>query len=161
MESNASTMSEPGACPGGTPAGVSSALQRLAAEVGRLLDDDLARQGDALLAEEYLALERLEDKLAAAKLRRLATLDARGAAGAEAGVRFWSTAGWLRARLRMSAGAATQRVRTARALHRGPLGGTADALADQGELAKQVRAAVALLPPPLGAPVVRSTAWRR
>ena len=52
---------------------------------------------------------------------RLAAVDARGAAGAEEGVQAGSTAGWLRARLRLGAGAATSLVRTARALFRGPL----------------------------------------
>jgi hypothetical protein len=41
-----------------------------------------------------------------------------------------STAAWLRRRLRMSAGAASSLVRTARALYRGPLTGTAEALAE-------------------------------
>ena len=62
--------------------------------------------------------------------RDLAAVDARGAAGAEQGVQAGSTAGWLRARLRMSAGTAASLVRTARALYRGPLTGTAQALAD-------------------------------
>ena len=44
-----------------------------------------------------------------------------------------STAAWLRHRLRMSAGTAAGLVRTARALYRGPLTATAQALAD-GEL---------------------------
>ena len=44
-----------------------------------------------------------------------------------------STAGWLRAALRMSPAGAGRAVRTARALHRGPLAGTAGALA-RGEL---------------------------
>ena len=63
-------------------------------------------------------------------LAELAALDARGAAGADQGVQAGSTAGWLRRRLRMSASAASSLVRTARALYRGPLTGTAQALAD-------------------------------
>jgi Domain of unknown function (DUF222) len=55
-------------------------------------------------------------------------VDARGAAGAEQGVPAPSTAAWLRARLRLGAGAATSLVRTARALFRGPLPATAQAL---------------------------------
>ncbi|HEY2957562.1 MAG TPA: DUF222 domain-containing protein [Actinomycetota bacterium] len=105
-------------------------LERLAAEIDGLAGDDLGGLGAALLAEQVLALEVLEDQLAAAKLRRLAALDAQGAAGAEAGVYAPSTAAWLRAQLRMSPAAAKQRVRTARMLHRGPLAGTAQALAD-------------------------------
>ena len=61
--------------------------------------------------------------------RALADLDGRGAAGAEHGVPAASTAAWLRHRLRMGAGTAAGLVRTARALHRGPLTGTARALA--------------------------------
>jgi hypothetical protein len=109
---------------------VPAGLERLAGEVGRLLGDDPNRLGGALAAAQVLALELLEDQLAAAKLHRLAVVDAQGAAGAERGVQFTSTAGWLRARLRMSPGAATQRVRTARALYRGPLTRTGQALAD-------------------------------
>ena len=45
----------------------------------------------------------------------------------------WSTAAWLRTRLRMGAGAAAGQVRTARALFRGPLAQTARALIS-GEL---------------------------
>src|SRR4029453_9474726 len=59
-----------------------------------------------------------------------AAVDARGAAGAEEGVQAGSTASWLRARLRMSAGAAASCVRTARALFRGPLTAPAQALTD-------------------------------
>jgi hypothetical protein len=60
-------------------------------------------------------------------------VDARGAAGAEHDLQAGSTAGWLRRRLRMGAGAAHHSVRTARALFRGPLAATAQALTD-GEL---------------------------
>jgi hypothetical protein len=49
------------------------------------------------LAGEVLALRRLADQLEGAWLRRLAAVDARGAAGAEAGLQAGSTAGWLRA----------------------------------------------------------------
>ena len=73
------------------------------------------------------------DRLEGHWLAELAGLDARGAAGAEQGVQAGSTAGWLRRRLRMSAGAAASLVRTARALYRGPLTATGQALTD-GEL---------------------------
>jgi Domain of unknown function (DUF222)/HNH endonuclease len=62
------------------------------------------------------------------RLRTLAAVDARGAAGADHGVPAPSTASWLRGRLRIGAGAATSLVRTARALFGGPLAGTARAL---------------------------------
>jgi Domain of unknown function (DUF222)/HNH endonuclease len=93
-------------------------------------------------AERVLAVRRLVERLEGQWLKELATLDARGAAGAELGAPAPSTAGWLRARARMSAGAAGQRVRVARALHRGPLAGTAAALA-AGELAYQHAAVLA------------------
>jgi Domain of unknown function (DUF222) len=104
-------------------------LDELAAAIDQLAALDLAAHSDAHLAAQVLALHRLVDQLDAACLRLLATVDARGAAGAERGVRAESTAGWLRGTLHMSPAAASRRVRTARALHRGPLGGTARALA--------------------------------
>src|SRR6266511_3455007 len=82
----------------------------------------------AALDTGTLAAERLGDRFDAARLRLLAAVDARGAAGAEHGT-LAPTAGWLRANRRLSPHAAAQWVRTARALHRGPLAGTARALA--------------------------------
>src|SRR6266542_1673778 len=110
---------------GGLPAG----LEGLAAAAARLAADDLDQLGDALLAAQVVAVQRLGDQLDADWLRRLAAVDARGAAGAERGASAPSTQGWLRATTRMSPAAAGQRVRTARALHRGPLVATAAALA--------------------------------
>jgi Domain of unknown function (DUF222) len=75
-------------------------------------------------------LERLAHRLDGHRLAWLAAIDARGAAGAEEGTPAASTAAWLRNRLRLSAGAAHSLVRTARALYRGPLAGTAQALTD-------------------------------
>ena len=60
------------------------------------------------------------DRLEGQWLAELATVDARGAAGADRGVQAPSTASWLRSRLRMGAAAASSAVRTARALFRGP-----------------------------------------
>ena len=74
-------------------------------------------------------LRGLADRVEGHWLAELADLDARGAAGADQGVQAGSTAGWLRHRLRMSAGAAASCVRTARALYRGPLAQTGQALA--------------------------------
>ncbi len=65
---------------------------------------------------------------------RLAAVDARGAAGADQGQQAGSTAGWLRNGCSWAPGG-RQRVRTARALFRGPLTGTAQALADGEHLA--------------------------
>jgi len=109
----------------GQPAG----LARLAAAVDELAGQDLTGLPDPTAAERVLALRGLLERLEGQWLRELAAVDARGAAGAELGGRAPSTAGWLRARARLTAGAASQRVRVARALHRGPLPGTAAALA--------------------------------
>jgi hypothetical protein len=119
---------EPDVLPVG-PEGPPARLERLAGAIAELAAQDPAQDGDALLAAEFLAARRLADQLDGVCLRLLAAVDARGAAGAEHGVRALSTAGWLRASLQMSAAAAGRAVRTARALHRGPLGATARALA--------------------------------
>jgi hypothetical protein len=102
-------------------ASVVAADEELAAE-------DLDRLTDAALAEEVLALRRLLDRLEGQWLRRVAAVDARGAAGADQDQQVGSTAGWLRNRLRLGAGAASSSVRTARSLFRGPLTATAQAL---------------------------------
>jgi Domain of unknown function (DUF222)/HNH endonuclease len=78
--------------------------------------------------ERVLQLRRLVDCLEGQWLKELAEVDALGAAGAEQGVQVGSTAAWLRGRLRLGAEAAAGFVRTARALFRGPLTGTAAAL---------------------------------
>jgi Domain of unknown function (DUF222) len=125
MDSNTSSPYDLETGPDETPAG----LEGLAAAIGELAARDPDELGDAALAAEVLALRRLADQLEGAWLRRLAVVDARGAAGAEHGVTALSTTGWLHATLRISPGAAGRAVRTARALHRGPLQGTARALA--------------------------------
>src|SRR6266511_5808126 len=141
MNSNTSTLSGPGASPAGAPAGpgglpvgpqggLPAGLERLAAAVGEFAADDLDQLGDALLAAQVVALDRLAGQLDAVRLRLLAVVDARGAGGAEQGGCAPSTQAWLRSACRLSAAAAAQRVRTARALHRGPLRATARALAD-------------------------------
>jgi hypothetical protein len=100
------------------------------ADLQDLADQPLGGLTDAARAERVMALQGLADRLQGHLLRELADVDARGAAGAEQGVQASSTAGWLRARLRMSAGTASSLVRTARALYRGPLTGTGQALAE-------------------------------
>jgi hypothetical protein len=107
------------------PAG---ALTALAAAVEGLAAQDLDGLADAVRAERILVLRRLVDRLEGHWLNELAAVDARGAAGAEEGAQAGSTAGWLRARLRMGAAAASSAVRTARALFAGPLGATGQAL---------------------------------
>src|SRR5829696_9350850 len=95
------------------PLGGSVGLAGLPAVVGELAAEDLDQLADSALAEELLALRRWLDGLEGQWLRRLAAVDARGAAGADRGERAASTAGWLRNRLRLGAGAATESVRTA------------------------------------------------
>jgi Domain of unknown function (DUF222) len=112
-----------------TPAGLSA----LAAELQGLAAQNLDGLPDGARAERVLGLRGLVDRLEGHWLAELAAVDARGAAGDEHGVQVGSTAAWLRARLRMGAGAASSFVRTARALFRGPLTATAEALA-AGEL---------------------------
>ncbi len=105
-------------------------LAGLPAVVGDLAAEDLDQLTDTALDQELLELRRWADCLEGQWLRRLAAVDGRGAAGADQGRRAESTAGWLRQRLRMGAGAAHEAVRTARALFRGPLPQTAQALTD-------------------------------
>ena len=105
-------------------------LASLAAAVDGLAAQDLERLTDTVLAERVLVLRQLLDRLEGHWLKELATVDGRGAAGAEAGQQIGSTAAWLRGRLRLGAGAASSSVRTARALFRGPLAATAQALTD-------------------------------
>jgi hypothetical protein len=110
-----------------------SGLDRLTVVVDELATEDLDAVPDSEAARRVLVLRRLIERLEGQWLRELAGVDGRGAAGADQGVPAESTAGWLRHRTRMGHPDAHQRVRVARALHRGPLAGTAKALAD-GEL---------------------------
>jgi hypothetical protein len=108
----------------------SAGFTALTAAVEELAAQDLDGLPDAVRAERVLVLRRLLDRLEGHWLQELAAVDARGAAGAEHDLQVGSTASWLRARLRMGGGAAHGCVRTARALFRGPLAGTARALTD-------------------------------
>src|SRR6266571_7120987 len=131
MDANTSSTVEPTSEPA-RAAGLArlvNAIDQLAAEAPAALPDPLA-------AEEVLRLRRQLDRLEAIWQRALAALDGRGAAGAETGVAAPSTAGWLRARLRLDRGAAGGHVRVARAVHRGRLPATA-AAALAGELSPQ------------------------
>jgi Domain of unknown function (DUF222)/HNH endonuclease len=104
-------------------------LGLLTAAVAALAAQDLTQLADGEAAQRVLALRNLLDRLEGHWLRELAAVDGRGAAGAEEGAHADSTAGWLRGRLRAGRRQASGWVRTARALYRGPLGGTARALA--------------------------------
>jgi hypothetical protein len=135
MDSNThSTSAEP---PAGRPADPPDqepdGLAGLTAAVDELAAQDLGRLTDAVRAERVLGLRRLVDRLEGQWLKELAGVDARDAAGADQGQVAGSTAGWLRRRLRLSAGTAAGSVRTARALFRGPLPQTGQALVN-GEL---------------------------
>ena len=96
-------------------------LADLAAAVDRLAAQDLDRLTDTARAHWLLTLRRLLDRQEGYWLQALASLDARGAAGADQDSPAPSTASWLRNRLRMGTNAAHSSVRTARALFRGPL----------------------------------------
>jgi hypothetical protein len=109
-------------------------LGLLAAAVDELATEDLAGLRDGEAAQRVLVLRGLIERLEGVWLRELAGVDGRGAAGTDQGMPAESTAGWLRNRTRMGYTDAHQRVRVARALHRGPLPGTARALAD-GDIA--------------------------
>ena len=144
----------------------SDGLGLLTAAVEALAAEDLTRLPDSEAAGRVLTLRRLVDRLEGQWLRELAGVDGRGAAGADQGAQAESTAGWLRGRLRAGRAQASRWVRTARALYRGPLGGTGRALA-AGELSVAHAAALAAgthhLPPATAAaaePVLLETAGR-
>jgi Domain of unknown function (DUF222) len=121
MDPNTHSMQQPGG------------IGLLAAAVDQLATEDPDALPDAEAARRVLVLRGLIERLEGQWLRELAGVDGRGAAGADQGIPAESTAGWLRHRTRMGHPDAHHRVRVARALHRGPLAGTARALAD-GEL---------------------------
>src|SRR5918994_5749184 len=125
MDSNTHSTDPPGRQPGG--------LAALRAVVEELAAEDLDGLSDAVRAQRVLELRQLVDGLEGQWLNERAGVDALGAAGAEAGQQVGSTAAWLRNRLRLGAGTAASAVRTARALFRGPLTATAQALTS-GEL---------------------------
>ena len=129
MDSNTHSTGQPGH----QPAEHRDDLATLTAALDRLNARDLEGLSDGVRAERALALRGLVDRLEGHWLKELAGVDARGAAGAEQGQQVGSTAAWLRNRLHLSDRAASRHVRTARALFRGPLPATAQALID-GEL---------------------------
>ena len=132
MDSNTHSTQPPDQQPGGHPEDLADLadLDELTAFLDRLATRDLDRLSDRVRAQRALRLQRLADRLDGQWLKELAGVDARGAAGAEAGLQVGSTAAWLRNRLHLSDRAATSAVRTARALFRGPLTGTAQAVTE-------------------------------
>jgi hypothetical protein len=103
-------------------------LAELAAVVDKLAARDLNRSSGPLQLQHATGLRWLMDRLEGQWLKELADLDALGAAATDPDTPAPSTASWLRRQLRMGTGAAHDAVRTARALFRGPLTQTADAL---------------------------------
>ena len=133
MDSNTSSDTPP-TSPPGFPGGLPADLATLLAAVDGLASaQDRSGLADPVRAERVQVLRWLGDRVEGQWLAELADVDARGAAGAERGIQEGSTAGWLRRRLRLGAGTASSAVRTARALFRGPLRPTAQALC-AGEL---------------------------
>jgi hypothetical protein len=116
------------ACSPNSTAELVDDLATLTAAIDRLAARDLSGLSGAVRVQRVLALRRLLDRLEGQWLKELAAVDACGAAGADQGIQFASTASWLRNRLHLGAGAATSLVRTARALFRGPLTRTGQAL---------------------------------
>jgi hypothetical protein len=111
----------------GQAAGPSTGPAGPTAELAELAARDLTGLPHATPAQRVLELRRQLDRLEGHWLAELAAVDARGAAGAEDGIPAPSTAGWLRGRLRLGAGAARSAVRTTRALFRGLLTATGQA----------------------------------
>ena len=70
-------------------------LMALAADVDDLAAQDLDGLPEAVRAQRVLALRWLLDRLEGQWLNELAGVDACGAAGAEQGIQFASTASWL------------------------------------------------------------------
>ena len=135
------------------PPGQDDDLAALTAAVDRLATRRRHGLPDTVRAERLRRLRGLADRIEGYWLQDLADLDACGAAGAEEGLQAVSTAGWLRSRLRMGAGAAHRAVRTARAVFRGPLAATGAALT-AGELSPAHAAVLADGTRDLPAPVV-------
>src|SRR5918994_177563 len=115
------------------PSRESEWLAALVVVADGLAAQDLDGLSDAARAERVLVLRQLLDRLEGHWLKELAGVDALGAAGTEAGQQVGSTAAWLRNRLHLGTGTASSAVWTARALFRGPLTATAQAVCD-GEL---------------------------
>ena len=101
------------------PDGLGIGLEGLVAAVDALEAEDLDGMSDAERVNLARELRWLTDLLKIQWYRELALVDARGAAGAEQGIRAPSTASWLQARLGMDAAEASNHVRIARELFGG------------------------------------------
>jgi hypothetical protein len=94
----------------------------------RLLAVEVAGLPDSALAADLVGLRVAVSRLESEFARRLVVFDRRGAAGVTGVTGAVSTAAWLRQACRLSAGEASERVRTARVLA-DDLAVSADALA--------------------------------
>src|SRR5829696_1079992 len=90
--------------------------------------EDLDRLTDTALAQEALALQQAMGRLEGQWLRRLAAVDARGAAGADQDQPAASTASWLCNGLRLGAGRPVRPSRPPGRCSAAPFTQTADAL---------------------------------
>jgi hypothetical protein len=117
-------------------------LAALTADLDALATEDRTGLPEAVRAQRVQRLRRLANRIEGQWLLELAEVDACGAAGADHGTPAASTASWLRNRLQLSPAAATSAVQTARALFRGPLTQTAQALC-AGELSAAHASALA------------------
>jgi hypothetical protein len=125
----------------GSPPDPTDRCQDGLVDLQALATEDVDQLSDTALNQNLARLQRQLNSLTGQCLRRLAALDARGAAGADQDQPAPSTASWLRNRLHLSASTAHSTVRTARALFRGPLPETAAALV-AGELSSAHATAV-------------------
>jgi hypothetical protein len=100
--------------------GTSDGLARLEAAVDQVLAQDLSGLDEAARADRARELRRAIDLMEDIWLRELAEVDRRGAAGADRGEVWPSTAEWLSARFGVSSATANSWVRTARARYPGP-----------------------------------------
>src|SRR5215207_1798605 len=144
MDSNTHSTPPPGRHPDGQP----DDLAALRAVVEELAAEDLDGLSDAVRAQRVLELRQLVDRLEGQWLKELATVDARGAAGADQGQQVGSTAAWLRNRLRLGAGTASSAVRTARALFRGSVDRHRPGLDQRGAVGRPRPGAGRRHPPP-------------
>ena len=86
------------------PPGRGDGLDALAADVDLLAAQDLDRLSDLVRVAPGAGVAVAAGPAGGQRLKELAGVDARGAAGAEEGFQVGSTASWLRARLRWGRG---------------------------------------------------------
>ena len=92
-------------------------MGELRSAIEQLRSEDLSRQPDAQLEEDFAELQRASELIEAERLRRLAEIDRRGIFARDGHL---SAASWLTTSFRVGWGQATQQVRTARGLESMP-----------------------------------------